>query len=211
MNLIELYQTLPFQCDKGWTHSYLYFYTFLFEFYRHQPITMCEFGVAGGLSHYMWDQFFTHPDTKIYGIDINLGQLGKDIKFSNRVKLIQSSIADIEKTELAQLKFDIALDDGPHDLPTHTQFFNFFQPRLKKNGLIIIEDVKDIQTMKLLLDLHEKNFYIDARNIHRWQITGPNPENAVYYDLVMCHFNADFPDYWKNYNHSRPEKINIEI
>lgn len=211
--LIDLWKSFPshLQCDKGWTHAYLYAYTFLMAPYRHEPINFCEFGVAGGQSHYMWDQYFTHPDTKIFGLDINLKQLDNRVSLSPRVKLIEANINDINSTELANYKFDLVIDDGPHSFPSQKIFFEFFQPRLNNNGLLVIEDVLDIKVMKDLLDLHKTNFYIDTRNIHRWQLQGSDPTGFVPYDLIMCHYNVDYPDFWQHYSFNRPSKIDIEI
>lgn len=213
-NLMEVWKNLPasLQCDKGFPHAYLYVYSLLLDSYKDKPITMCEVGVAGGQSMKMWDTFFTHPDTKIYGLDINLKQVPAEVgeSLSSRCVLISSDCCVMEKTALNELKFDFVIDDGSHSSDHQKVFFEFFKPKLKENGLLIIEDILDKPTLQKLLDLDSKNFYFDTRNIHRWMLE-PNADGKVHYDLIMVHHNITFPDFWKNYGRPKPTFVDMDF
>lgn len=42
------------------------------------------------------------------------------------------------------MKFDILVDDGPHTLASMIDFLRMYLPLLKDDGILVIEDVQDI-------------------------------------------------------------------
>lgn len=210
-NLIEVWVDMPNidKPDKGWPHAYILPYSLMLAGYKDKPITMCELGVAGGQSMKMWDAYFTHPDTKIYGLDCDLAQLPSGFSLSSRCTLIDASTSHMDKTILNDLKFDFVLDDASHDGNLQKIAFEFFQPKMNDNGLIIIEDILDRHILNMLLELDKNNFYIDTRGVNRWQ-RAPNDDGIVHFGLVMAYYNAKYPDGWVNYNNKRPTKINFD-
>ena len=144
--LVAIYMKEKYKSDKGHTHAYIVPYGEQMKDYQHKPIVFCEVGVAGGGSIHLWDSYFTHPDTIIYGVDIRF-QHGlepwEEIKstLSSRVKLIEINSNLLAQTELNNLSFDIVLDDGSHLINDQVNFIKFFLPRMKNDGLLIVEDI----------------------------------------------------------------------
>jgi len=54
-------------------HNYCPIYERLFAHLRDKPVALLELGVFEGASLRTWAEYFTHPDTRIVGIDIDLG------------------------------------------------------------------------------------------------------------------------------------------
>jgi hypothetical protein len=175
MGLVDAYESLSLRTDKGHGHKYLSYYGTLLDSLQHKPVTFCEIGVQQGASMLLWDTFFTHPNAKIYGIDLHLFSVMKEIKdqLSSRVNLIEKDVLLLENSSLKDMKFDVALDDGGHTPHLQIAFFEFFQPRLNPNALLFIEDVQNEQIVDTLLALHERNKLVDLR--------GPNlpPDNRI--------------------------------
>ena len=197
--------------DKGWPQGYMYPYSLLLERYHTQPVTICELGVAGGKSMEMWDRYFTHPDTKIYGIDMDLSQYPLEMRkvLTNRVTLIDGDSLNLDKVGLNETTFDFVLDDGNHGVDTQTAFFKFFCPRLKPGGLLMIEDIHSKENLLELINLHPKNFYLDTRNVNRWAHC-PTHQQIKDDSVTMVYVNEDMPDMWPNYEKTRPGTFNVD-
>jgi len=132
--------------DKGDCHGYIEAYGELLKNLQHKPVTICEVGVAGGGSIYLWDRYFTHPDTVIYGVDVQFPHghnSWKQLKslFTPRVKFLEVDINSINSTVLSSMKFDFVLDDGSHNLVDQVAFVRFFLPKMNSKGILMIEDV----------------------------------------------------------------------
>src|SRR5688572_32539639 len=92
-------------------HSYLHYYHELLSPLRHLPITLLEIGVDGGESIKMWSEFFTHPNSIIYGCDIHDkgGDLGRG-KFIHGDATEPNMVHDISQLG----PFDVIADDASH-------------------------------------------------------------------------------------------------
>jgi len=202
MNTLEqVYVSNPLAgSDKGHGHGYLDAYGTLLAPMQHKPVTVCEIGVQAGASILLWDRYFTHPDTKIIGVDIDLNNsMDKTYLplFSNRIQLLELDCMDLNSSVLKDTKFDFALDDGSHSLGHQIPTAKFFLPRLHHNGIYIVEDlcladwchsevppVTDIANdpgVKPLLDLDPSGKFVDCR--------GPKPPYAGPGDV---HINSIF-------------------
>lgn len=133
--------------DKEYpAHGYISrFYTFEFKKYRNKQINFLEIGCASGGSLLLWSDYFLHAT--IYGVDT--GQDGRFKKCltstagNNRIKLYQANGYNPDLVN-ALPNFDIIIDDGPHTKESHLQFLDLYVRKLNKGGVLIIEDVEDI-------------------------------------------------------------------
>jgi hypothetical protein len=85
----------------------------------------------------VWRDFF--PNADVYGVDI-----AKDCMFSeDRIKtfLFDSSTKDYCDYYLNNLEFDIIIDDGNHDPKYQVQTLRNLLPKVKDNGIYVIEDL----------------------------------------------------------------------
>jgi hypothetical protein len=105
-----------------------------------------EYYKPGG-SLRVWRDFF--PEAQVYGIDI-----AKDCMFSeDRIKtfLFDSSEKEYSDYYLDGLEFDIIIDDGNHDPKYQIKTLRNLFPKLRENGLYIIEDIGGYQGNEDLL------------------------------------------------------------
>jgi hypothetical protein len=202
-SLEEVYVNCPLGwSDKGHSHGYLGAYGDLLAPMQHQPITVCELGIQGGASVVLWDRYFTHPDTKIIGIDVDLNIIDPANKgrFSKRVQLVECNSNDLGTSILKNTKFDFALDDGSHMLGDQIRAAKFFLSRMLPNSIYIIEDlcladwnhpeffpVIDIANdpgVRPLLDLDPSSKFVDCRG-SKPSYGGPG---NVFHNSVFVYF-----------------------
>ena len=125
--------------DKGTAHSYIKnYYHQRFDNIRLKKLNILEIGVSTGLSLEMWCEYF--PNSNIIGVELD------DISYkpsSDRIKLIIGDGTD-SKTFQNIDDLDIIIDDGSHIFTDQIFTYAILYDKLKKGGIYIIEDVKNI-------------------------------------------------------------------
>jgi len=156
--------------DKHTAHSYLDLYESLLRSKKHTAerileIGIGDFGPKNGGSIKLWRAYFTNA--MIYGIDVlSEDRVLDELKTDSRVVLYTSTngydSSFVKSTFLdTNLKFDMMLDDGPHSLESIISFITLYSPLLKEDGLLIIEDVQNIEWIAILkaaVPVHLKEF-----------------------------------------------------
>jgi len=149
MSLVELNNDFT---DKNTTHSYLPLYDKLLKTLKNTAKNVLEVGIGdfetkNGGSLLLWSNYFTNAT--IYGIDILPINRVLDIVINDpTIKLYCNSDAyneKIIKKNLSNIKFDFLLDDGPHTLESQEKFIELYSPLISDSGILIIEDVQDIE------------------------------------------------------------------
>jgi hypothetical protein len=138
----------PKGTDKGDMKSYIdFFYEKYFSPRQKQKINLLEIGFRHGASLALWSRYFVKGN--IIGIDnlsdVSINQGSKPIdSWINRsnVKIIFNNAYDILIAKSITEKFDIIIDDGPHSLLTQKKALKLYLPKLKKNGIFVIEDIQ---------------------------------------------------------------------
>jgi hypothetical protein len=108
--------------------------------------------LGGSVLAQKWNDFFTNAT--VYGLDIMNSV--KDDFFSKyfldnkRIKLNTSTDAYNElffneNFLNKNIKFDFLLDDGPHTLDTMKKFVQLYSQVMKEDGILVIEDVQNIE------------------------------------------------------------------
>jgi len=140
MNLFKDLHQIGLECgtDKATMHGYTRYYNELLATWRHKPITLVEIGVDGGESIKMWSEYFTSPDTHIYGVDIHdkKGDLGRG-KFVLGDATQPNFIHDLVNLTGP---LDIIVDDGSHFSGQQKDSLRLLWPHLKSSGMYIVED-----------------------------------------------------------------------
>jgi len=130
---------LKHQTDKSSSeHNYTWIYDRLFTSIREEPVELLELGVWEGASIAMWEEYFTHPDARIVGID-HVPRY-HPAGLSSRVQLVHSDQAEIP-VELQDATFDVIIDDASHISSKTIASFLTWWPRLKQHGFYIVEDL----------------------------------------------------------------------
>ncbi len=142
-----------YETDKNSVHSYIPIYEELFRPYREKEINFLEIGLFQGNSLRLWEKYFTNGN--IHGIDCSETPHGgmADLRpmiaeGTHNIHIMDgTSETDIERV-FGDMKFDIVLDDSSHDLSAQLQTVRIFKNRLSENGMIVIEDLQDIDNDK---------------------------------------------------------------
>ena len=162
--LVQLFEQRGFSyypTDKNIEHSYLPIYDVLFKPYRYKPINILEVGIFKGGSVRLFEDYFMNA--KIFGYDI-VDQI--NVPLGNRTTTTIKNLNQIETNEFANSPLTIAIDDGSHNLDDQLLFIKLIYPQLLNGGMLIIEDIQQIEYRKPFFDeLHLNYELIDLRHI----------------------------------------------
>ena len=169
--------------DKGDFKSYIdLFYDSFFFKYRNKKINLLEIGFRNGASLLLWSRYFKKG--KILGLDNGSDILIKEKSFIEEwlnQPNIQTKICDAYSKDVAKainIKFDIIIDDGPHNIKSQIKAISMYFPKLKQNGVLIIEDLlKGYLTSLVLIFFTPLNSEIKVLNF-RWH--KPGRDNMLY-------------------------------
>jgi hypothetical protein len=140
-----------FLSDKGVLHSYLPIYDELFTPYRYKKINLFEVGFQYGGSAKLWELYFTQAQIKSIDIDntfpfkqeaIDLN-IETEFKFTDRVQMEFKDSITLTPEYFKDFIPDIAIHDGLHEVSNMIHFIKTVYP-VMKSGLLIIEDIQDI-------------------------------------------------------------------
>ena len=133
--------------DKGDYKSYIdLFYEKYFFAFKEEKINLLEIGFRHGASLCLWSHYFKNG--QILGLDdgsdsslINNPFNKKWIERDNVETKICNAYSQKFINSL-KLKFDIIIDDGPHNLRSQITSIKKYFSKLNKDGLLIIEDLQ---------------------------------------------------------------------
>jgi cephalosporin hydroxylase len=139
--------------DKNTVHSYLPQYEALFEKKRFSATHVLEIGIGptphmNGGSIRMWSLYFANAQIHTCDI-IPIDHVHPCLLNHPRIHLHTSNDAYnlkfVQSTFTSKnITFDIVIDDGPHTLDSMKDFIRLYLPLLKRDGILVIEDVQDI-------------------------------------------------------------------
>jgi hypothetical protein len=144
--------------DKNTVHSYIDVYEALFSKKRDTATHVLEIGIGpyapNGGSIKMWAGYF--PNAQIHTADvIGIDEVNPEIIDHPRIYLHTSNNAYnrsfVTNTFSSKdMKFDILIDDGPHTLESMCQFLVLYLPMLKRDGILVIEDIQSPDWLEIL-------------------------------------------------------------
>jgi len=159
--------------DKATDHSYDVFYDQIFEDKKNKSLTVMEIGVQYGGSALLWQEFF--PNSKFVFVDnVNIihNKILSLLDNSRYDLLIEDAFKEsfIEKLKLNYNDgFDVIIEDGPHTLESQKFAIKHYSSLLKKDGLLIIEDIQNYDYCETIInEIDKKDFnsieIVDLRN-----------------------------------------------
>ena len=190
-----------FGSDKASNHNYTIFYYEILKEKRNDEMNIFELGLGTnnidipsnmgengkpGASLRAWREFF--PNSKIYGADVDKKILFKEDRietfYCDQTK--KESIDELWDSEsLKNIKFDIIIDDGLHEVKANIKFLKNSFSKLKKGGIYIIEDLMNFNIKEYELRLKELakklKFNFEIKNFHH--------TNQL--DNVICYIKND--------------------
>lgn len=133
--------------DKGGPKSYVEeYYEGKFLDFQEKEITLVEIGVRSGASLCLWKNYFS-KNAKIYGIDNlddkNIHSIPVNCEWisGNNVEYIVGDAYNESVRDKIIGDIDILIDDGPHTFESHVNLLQLYVSKMKKGGIIVIEDI----------------------------------------------------------------------
>ena len=149
--------------DKGSEHSYIESYEQILESKRYDKLNVLEIGVQYGSSVKMWKEYF--EKSTIYGLDLK----PHCIKYEEDriiVKIMDATKKDDIDKYLNNIKFDVIIDDGSHELQDQLNAFHLLWSKLNLGGYYVIEDIYDIdKSREYFLALSKNVLIVDLRHL----------------------------------------------
>lgn len=195
---INLYYT-----DKNTTHSYFDTYNNLFKPIRDDAKNILEIGMGNfnpknGGSILLWRMFF--KNALIHGVDIVAKDriydiILKDENIKTYLNTDAYNLDFIDNFKKSNINFDVIIDDGPHTFETQCKCIELYSDLLTNNGMLIIEDVQDINWIQQFIQitpvhLHKFIQVYDLRNNkHRYDdilfVINKNITNTTYNNITI--------------------------
>lgn len=161
-SLKEIYQKFSYDKwgwgDKGTFHSYIDVYEKLLI--KRENIKFLEIGVMKGHSAMMWAEYFKNSEIFCVDIENNLEFEEKGWQF-----ILDDATRASFANKFENDFFDYIIDDGSHLLSHQINSFNLLFPKLKQEGLYIIEDIQNLDAdLNEYLKLHKSCEILDLRH-----------------------------------------------
>jgi len=154
MKYQDLTDKLSYKGDYSNGHAYAVVYDRLFEPYKNKQINFLEIGLNFGGNIAICSEYF--PDINHYGIDI-----ADYIKIDKSLfTFYKGSFDDANVIKQAsERQYDIILEDGSHYLEHQLESINIYLPMLKSDGVMIIEDIQDINHLPSIYEKIDTDKY----------------------------------------------------
>lgn len=177
MSLIEFAENFEPRTDKydlGYIHE---FYCKIFEPRRYSVKNILEIGIQYGKSILLWQEYFA--EATITGVDVS--PCGA-IENQKRIIPLYADAYSIDfVNSLPGDHYDIVIDDGPHTFDSMVFFLSNYLQKVKRGGVLILEDIIDTSWTPKLLEL----INTDSRK-------------ATVYDMRKKQKNKHLYDVWIN-------------
>lgn len=139
------YNTDKSQLNKiGHRHSYTAVYNIIFSHLKNKKINLAEIGILDNASIKMWREYFTSAKIVGFDYDDKLILKAKKDKLRN-VNYFNINVNNREKItksfRKSKLKYDIIIDDSTHFFEHQINIINVVEKFLKKDGILVIEDI----------------------------------------------------------------------
>lgn len=164
IKLGKIISDLNLETDKDSCHSYAEIYDDLFKDLFDKKINLLEIGFDRGGSAQLWCNAF--PNAKILSMDIDISKHTKDAlnSFKN-FSLKKIDAYSKEAVDSLEEKFDIIIDDGPHTLESFFSLIKLYLPKLKKEGLLLIEDVQSHDWISQIIEKVPFNYEVKVYDL----------------------------------------------
>lgn len=173
----QMTRTLPelnnSHTDKNTTHTYLDLYQKLLQHKKLTAKNVLEIGIGGSIK--LWHDYFVNA--QIYGVDIiSFNDVWAGIKNIPKITLFTQT--DGYNPEFIKhnfidknIKFDMVIDDGPHNLPSQIDFIKLYLPLLADDGILILEDIQSVDWLFELVNCVPKDHkqYITLYDLRRFK------------------------------------------
>lgn len=168
MNLTDIARST--KSDKESKHKYFsLFYENELSKYENEDVSILEIGIYYGDSLNIWEKFFKR--SKIVAVDIEdkISSENKKLLKNKNIKVYFNDAYDEEFVKTLG-EFDILIDDGPHTKESQIKFLELYCSKIKKGGVLIIEDILEEKSATTFYGVVNSKFphlscqFLDLRN-----------------------------------------------
>lgn len=148
--------------NGGHRHGYMAIYDILFAPLRYKKIRLAEGGVFENNSMKCWREYFPYADLYGFEFDSNLLEKAKNDNLENTIYSfidVNNFSSMVECFDNSGGNFDIIIDDMIHEVHHNAEFAKVAYKYLKSGGLLIVEDLSQIQNNKYGNNFEE--LYVD--------------------------------------------------
>ena len=140
--------------DKNTIHNCTGIYAELLKSYRDKKGTLLEIGIQHGGSSLLWHEYLPYFRLFLSDIQDIVPDLIWDQMDPDRYDFYQGDAYNggslkMFADECAE-GFDVIIDDGPHTLQSQVFAVEHYYPMVKPGGVLIIEDIQDINHLDAL-------------------------------------------------------------
>jgi len=161
-----------YETDKGSIHDYVRIYEEILAPYRELSGNVLEIGLFNGNSLRMWEQYFTNAS--VYGIDCSetphggMADLRQMIATGkHNIHIMDGTSEEQIEKEFAGIKWNVVIDDGSHLLEHQLSTVGIFANRLSENGIIILEDIQDIEKDRWAFEALTNKFIVEGIDLRK--------------------------------------------
>ena len=176
ITLSEIYLSGQYCTDKYQLGYYEHFYEDHFNSYLKSPINILEIGIRGGGSVRIWREYF-HPDSNVYG-----GEVENFTPIDNTTCYQMDMYSQEALNLFEDSYFDIVVDDGPHTYESFVSVITKYHSKIKKGGILVVEDVIDPSWVDPLIELSKSIGYTKSES----------------FNMAGKQRHQDLLDLWKN-------------
>jgi len=160
ITLSEIYLSGQYCTDKYQLGYYEHFYEDHFKSYLKSPINILEIGIRGGGSIRIWKEYF-HPDSNVYG-----GEVENFTPIENTTCYQMDMYSQEALNLFEDSYFDIVVDDGPHTYESFASVITKYYSKIKKGGILVVEDVIDPSWVDPLIELSKSTGYTKSESFN---------------------------------------------
>ena len=140
--------------DKYYLHSYIPVYDELFKDKKDSHIKLLEVGISQGGSINLFKEYFKNGE--VIGCDIVPSPEWLN-EFENVTIYCEDFYTETGINKFPNNYFDIVIDDGIHSLESFKFLIERFLYKINLGGLLILEDIPDIEWIDILIKLIPKD------------------------------------------------------
>jgi hypothetical protein len=143
-------------------HAYMAIYDLIFMNLRYKNIKLVEGGILDNMSMKCWSSYF--PNAELYGFDFDDALLEKakndNLKNTTYFKMdVNDKNSIISAFEYTGGNLDIIIDDMIHTVHHNALFSKVAYKYLNKGGLLILEDLSEIQNFDYGFGCNHEDLY----------------------------------------------------
>lgn len=137
-----------------------------------------EIGILDGGSILLWRDYF--QNATVTALDIS----PKWFHDSTRIRVFTGDAYNTDMVDkLCDRKYDVIIDDGPHTLESMQYVATHYTPLLAKGGVLIIEDVQDMEWVPEIVASFPEQYRDRVRTIDLRELKGRWDDILVVLDL----------------------------